>query len=305
MKPAVVEQDELRQAVRERYGAVAKGGSNGCRGPVGGCCENRVTATEATELGYSEAEKASVPDGADMGLGCGNPVALASIQAGETVLDLGSGGGFDCFLAAQRTGPSGHVIGVDMTSDMVSKARANAAKIQATNVEFRLGEIEHLPVSDSSVDLVISNCVINLSPDKAQVFREAFRVLRPGGRIAVSDMVATAPIPAELRKDLAAYTGCLAGATTVEDIETMLNAAGFTGIGVTPKDESREFIREWVSGSAVTDYVVSANIEAKKPALSDGALLNSSERSPWSSRGPGRSSSTRPRAVPSRMSASH
>jgi SAM-dependent methyltransferase len=263
VKLVPVEQDEMRAAVRQRYASVAQGQSSGCG--QGGCCDGSVTATEAGRLGYSQADKTSVPEGADLGLGCGNPVALASIRPGEMVIDLGSGGGFDCFLAAQRVGPSGRVIGIDMTADMVSRARANAAKGGFSNVEFRLGEIEHLPVADASADLIISNCVINLSPDKAQVMRETFRALKPGGRIAVSDMVATAPIPAELRTDLAAYTGCLAGAATVQELQAMLAEAGFAEIRITPKDDSREFIREWVPGSAVTDYVISANIEARKP----------------------------------------
>lgn len=259
-----MEQDALRSAVRARYGAVAKGAATGCGD--GGCCGGPVTATGAADLGYSEADETSVPEGANLGLGCGNPVALASIRPGETVLDLGSGGGFDCFLAGQRTGPAGSVIGVDMTPEMVSKARAGAAKSGITNVVFRLGEIEHLPVADSSVDLIISNCVINLSPDKPQVFREALRVLRPGGRLAVSDIVATAPIPAELRKDLAAYTGCMSGAALLDDVRAMLATAGFTDIRITPKDQSRSFIQEWAAGGSLTDYIVSANVEAKRPS---------------------------------------
>jgi SAM-dependent methyltransferase len=201
-----------------------------------------------------------------MGLGCGNPQAIAALQAGETVLDLGSGGGFDCFLAARQVGARGHVIGVDMTPDMVSKARANAAKSGDHNVEFRLGEIENLPVADASVDVIISNCVINLSPDKPRVFREALRVLKPGGRLAISDVVATAELPPQVRQDLALYTGCMAGAALVSDLEAMLRASGFTDIRITPKDESKSFIRDWAPGTDITNYVVSANIEAVKPA---------------------------------------
>jgi SAM-dependent methyltransferase len=182
------------------------------------------------------------------------------------VLDLGSGGGFDCFLAARQVGARGHVIGVDMTPDMVSKARANAAKGGDTNVEFRLGEIENLPVADASVDVIISNCVINLSPDKPRVFREALRVLKPGGRLAISDVVATAELPPAVKQDLALYTGCMAGAALVSDLEAMLRASGFTNIRITPKDESKAFISEWAPGTAITDYVVSASIEAVKPA---------------------------------------
>jgi ubiquinone/menaquinone biosynthesis C-methylase UbiE len=200
-----------------------------------------------------------------MGLGCGNPQTLAALRPGETVLDLGSGGGFDCFLAAQAVGEQGRVIGVDMTPGMVSKARDNAVKAGLRNVEFRLGEIEHLPVDDQSVDVILSNCVINLSPDKAQVFRDAFRVLKPGGRLAITDMVATAPLPESVRHDFALYTGCVAGAAVIEDLEHMLAAAGFTAICIRPRDESRTLIRAWAPGSKAEDFVVSATIEATKP----------------------------------------
>lgn len=206
-----------------------------------------------------------MPEGANMGLGCGNPQAIASLQPGETVLDLGSGGGFDCFLAAQAVGPTGQVIGVDMTPDMISKARENAAKSEAGNVEFRLGEIEHLPVADGSVDVVTSNCVINLSPDKPKVYEEIYRVLKSGGRIAVSDVVATAPLPDDVREDLALYAGCVAGASQIEEVESMLKQAGFADIRVKPLDASREMIREWAQGRPVADFIVSASIEAEKP----------------------------------------
>jgi arsenite methyltransferase len=200
-----------------------------------------------------------------MGLGCGNPHAIASLKAGETVLDLGSGGGFDCFLAARVVGETGHVIGVDMTPDMISKSRANAAHAGFTNVEFRLGEIENLPAADDSVDVIISNCVINLSPEKLRVFQEAFRVLKPGGRLAVSDVVATAQLPDEMKKDLELYAGCIAGASLMDEVEHMLGEAGFSSIRIRPKDESRAFIREWAPGMNVEDFVVSATIEAVKP----------------------------------------
>ena len=206
-----------------------------------------------------------MPVGADLGLGCGNPQAIAALQPGESVLDLGSGAGFDCFLAVRQVGESGRVIGVDMTAEMVAKARENAGEAGYVNVEFRLGEIEHLPVADASVDVIISNCVINLSPDKGQVFREAFRVLRPGGRLAISDVVATAPMPEEMRKDLALYAGCLAGAAAIDHLEAMLRETGFHQIRIQPKDESRQFIREWVPGRNIEDFIVSATIEAVKP----------------------------------------
>jgi len=199
-----------------------------------------------------------------MGLGCGNPHAIASLKEGETVLDLGSGGGFDCFLAAQAVGEAGRVIGVDMTPEMVSKARQNAANVGFENIEFRLGEIENLPVADNSVDVIISNCVINLSPEKPRVFKEALRVLKPGGRLAVLDVVATAQLPNEMKKDLALYAGCVAGAASIDELVDMLGEAGFTNIRIQPKDESREFIRDWAPGMRVEDFVVSATIEAVK-----------------------------------------
>jgi arsenite methyltransferase len=204
-----------------------------------------------------------------MGLGCGNPQAIASLKQGETVLALGSGGGFDCFLAARSVGETGRVIGVDMTPDMVGKARLNAAKLGAKNVEFRLGEIEHLPVADAGVDVIISNCVINLSPEKINVFREAFRVLKPGGRLAILDVVALQALPAEIRNDLSLISGCVGGTQKVEDIAKMLQDAGFKEINIRPKDESRHFIQEWFPGRNLENYVTSATIEAKKPSCAD------------------------------------
>jgi SAM-dependent methyltransferase len=216
-------------------------------------------------MGYTEGEIATAPDGANLGLGCGNPQAIASLRQGETVVDLGSGAGFDCFLAARQVGDSGQVIGVDMTPEMISKARENAATAGATNVSFRLGEIEHLPVADETVDVSISNCVINLSPEKPDVFNDAFRVLRSGGRLAVADVITTAPLPESVLQDLRAYTGCVSGAVSADDIEAMLAEAGFVDIRISPKDESRELVREWSSGANLEDYVVSALIEARKP----------------------------------------
>jgi ubiquinone/menaquinone biosynthesis C-methylase UbiE len=206
----------------------------------------------------------SVPAKADMGLGCGNPQAIAALKPGEVVLDLGSGGGLDCFLSARQVGPTGRVIGVDMTPEMVALARENARKGGYTNVEFRLGEIEHLPVADEQIDVILSNCVINLSPDKVEVFREAFRVLRPGGRLAISDVVATAELPLELRQDPALYAGCIAGAATVADLKAMLVETGFEQIRIQPKEESREIIRQWSPEHRPEAYVVSATIEAIK-----------------------------------------
>jgi arsenite methyltransferase len=254
--------EEIRDAVRDHYGKVAKqGASAGC---APGCCGAPQNGASG-KLGYTTGDLASVPDGADMGLGCGNPQVIAALRAGEIVLDLGSGGGFDCFLAARQVGPGGRVIGVDMTPDMITKARRNAETLGTTNVEFRLGEIEHLPVIDASVDVIISNCVINLAPDKAAVFREAFRVLKPGGRLAISDVVAFREPPAELKGQLAAVTGCIAGAGSVDAIRAALAEAGFGEAAVDVKEESREFIRDWMPGSHAEDFVASATVQAMKP----------------------------------------
>ncbi len=262
-----VKHDEIRQAVRQNYGQVAQfesacGCAPSCCG--GGAAQDSAKAL-SVGLGYSQQDVDAVPDGANMGLGCGNPQAIAALKPGEVVLDLGSGGGFDSFLAARQVGESGHIIGVDMTPDMVSKARNNAQKGDYANVEFRLGEIEHLPVADATVDVIISNCVINLSPDKGQVFRDAFRVLKPGGRLAISDVVATAVLPEEARRDLSLYTGCIAGASLIGELEAMMKSAGFDRVRITPKDDSRAFIRDWAPGRKIEDFVVSANIEAVKP----------------------------------------
>lgn len=258
--------DVIRDAVRQRYGDIARvGGGCGCGTGASSCCGPASAGTPPLNLGYSPEETASAPDGANLGLGCGNPLALASLQPGQTVLDLGSGAGFDCFLAARAVGETGRVIGVDMTPEMVSKARANAVNGKYANVEFRIGEIEHLPVADASADVIISNCVINLSPDKPQVFREAFRVLKPGGRLAISDIVATAPLPEPVRNDLALYTGCMAGAVQAGELEALLAAAGFVGMRIRPKEQSRAFIHDWAPERGVEDFVVSATIEAVKP----------------------------------------
>jgi arsenite methyltransferase len=250
--------ETIREAVRRRYGATARGESSSCGNK---CC----TSTSVDTLGYSTEQSAIAPEAANLGLGCGNPLAIASLQPGQTVLDLGSGAGFDCFLAARAIGPSGTVIGVDMTHEMVAKARENARKNGFSNVEFRFGEIEALPVADESVDVIISNCVINLSPEKPRAFREAYRVLKPGGRLAVADIVATATLPDEVRGDWAAYTGCMAGASQIGDPEEMLRKAGFEKIKIAAKDTSGSFIREWLPGKQIEDYLVSATIEAVKP----------------------------------------
>ncbi len=266
-----VKADEVRQQVRSSYAQVAEASNSGsCCGVESGCCgvasDEAINTLISTRLGYSEEDIRKVPDGADMGLGCGNPRAIAGLQPGETVLDLGSGGGFDCFLAAEEVGATGHVIGVDMTPEMLSKARANADRGGYDNVEFRLGEIEHLPVENDAVDIIMSNCVINLSPDKPQVFREMFRVLRPGGRLAITDVVASAELPGDMKNDPALHAGCMAGASLIDELEDMMRTAGFIDIRITPRDESREFIRDWAPGRGVEDYVVSASIEAVRPA---------------------------------------
>jgi arsenite methyltransferase len=260
----LIHEDQIRQQVRERYGAIARNEESGC-GCTPSCCSPAASPTPPESLGYAATDTTAVPEGAEMGLGCGNPTAIAAIQPGETIIDLGSGGGFDCFLAANQTGPTGKVIGVDMTPEMISKARANASKASTSNVEFRLGEIENLPVADSSADLIISNCVLNLSPNKPQVLREVFRVLKTGGRVAISDIVATAPIPEDLRNDLAAHTGCVAGASTDDNLAAWLRDAGFTKVEVRINEASRAFINAWVPGRNAGDYVASATILAIKP----------------------------------------
>jgi len=260
--------DEIREAVRKNYSKVAENNCGCVSETENSCCApilNNSFSHISSKLGYSQKDLQTVPEGANLGLGCGNPQAIASIKKGETVLDLGSGAGFDVFLAANQLENTGLAIGVDMTPTMISKARGNARKGKYNNVEFRLGEIENLPVADNSVDVVISNCVINLSPEKQKVFNEVFRVLKPGGRIAVSDVIATADIPEELQNDLELYSSCTLGASTIEKLEAVLARAGFTRIKISPKDESREFIRDWVPGANIHDYVVSATIEAIKP----------------------------------------
>jgi SAM-dependent methyltransferase len=250
--------EQIKDMVRSHYAAVAVGNA--------GCCGPAATPQQTScEMGYSEVELASVPEGANLGLGCGNPQAIAAMRPGEIVVDLGSGAGFDCFLAARRVGPDGRVIGVDMTHEMLKKARDNAARAGFANVEFRLGAIEHLPIADNTADVVISNCVINLVPDKEQVYREALRVLKPGGRIAISDVVNIAPLPPGLASDQALLWGCIAGGASADQIEQWLAAAGFADIRITVKPESRELVKSWAPGSGAEDHVASAMIEAQKP----------------------------------------
>jgi arsenite methyltransferase len=265
-------QNRIRQAVRERYAGIAGQKAAGC------CCNTPSTInngktisaeTVSRALGYSEDDTQSAPDGANLGLGCGNPRAIAGLKSGETVMDLGSGAGFDCFLAAKNVGRSGRVIGVDMTPEMVEKARQHAQTSGISNVEFRLGEIEHLPAADNSIDVIMSNCVINLSPDKSAVFNEAFRVLKPGGRLAVSDIVATKPLPPNIRHNLSLLTGCVGGAECIEDVKRLLWEAGFKDVRIELLAQSREFIKEWFPGYGIEDHIVSASISAIKPVESN------------------------------------
>lgn len=263
-----IDKDTIRDQVRERYGEIGKEKESSCccSGSNSPCCGTAKSAEEISqELGYSTTELNAAPEGANLGLGCGNPQAIAALRTGETVLDLGSGGGFDAFLAAQKVGSSGKVIGVDMTAEMVNRARGNAAKGGYTNVEFRLGEIENLPVRDDHVDVIMSNCVINLSPDKQRVFDEAFRVLKQGGRLAISDVVAVAEMPAAIKDDVDLTCSCVSGAATAAEIERMLLNSGFAEISIEIKEESREFINDWDEDIAVGDYVISAMIQARKP----------------------------------------
>lgn len=256
----------IRSAVRKNYGAIAlRGSGGGCCSGSCGCAGNAKTIGDSSrKIGYAESDLSGVPSDSNMGLGCGNPLAIAALKEGETVLDLGSGGGFDCFLARRQVGETGRVIGVDMTPEMIRLARKNAAESGYANVEFRLGEIEHLPLADGSADVIISNCVINLSPEKARVFREAYRVLKPGGRLSVSDVVAFRELPETIKQDLALTAGCIAGAETADKIQKMLLDAGFSGIKIVPKENSKDIIDSWLPGRNLGDLVASMIIEAKK-----------------------------------------
>lgn len=258
--------EDIRDYIRKNYAQVAnKGAGNGCCGGGCSCSGPSLNINEASiKIGYTEGDLLNAPIEANMGLGCGNPIAIAAIKEGEVVLDLGSGGGFDCFLAQRQVGDTGYVIGVDMTPDMIKLARKNAEDSGYTNIEFRLGEIEHLPVADNSVDVIISNCVINLSLDKQQVFREAFRVLKPGGRLSTSDVVATAQLPEKIKQDLSLIASCIGGAEYVDDIKQMLQNAGFKDIVMTPKNNSREIVKSWAPNKNIEDFVASYTIEAIK-----------------------------------------
>ncbi len=271
------QQEIIRTAVRENYGKIAEGIRGGCCGPK----TNEPDVMLAEVAGYEQDDLSVLPDGANMGLSCGNPVALASLCPGEVVLDLGSGGGFDVFIAARRVGSSGRVIGVDMTPEMLSKARRNVDSFRERtgldNVEFRLGEIEHLPLADNSVDVIISNCVINLSPDKPQVWREISRVLRPGGRVAVSDLALLRPLPQAIREMVEALVGCIAGAVLADETEHMAQEAGLVDIALECKNGYIDAISSWKDplfqkitkalpeGSKVSEFITSLAVNARKP----------------------------------------
>jgi arsenite methyltransferase len=266
---------DIRKEVKKKYGQIAAGsGSCGCSSSSG-CCGTAPSAEElSASVGYTPAELAAIPEGANLGLGCGNPVALASLKAGETVLDLGSGGGIDCFLAARKVGSAGRVIGVDMTAEMIDLARANAKKSALKNVEFRLGEIENLPVEDKTIDAVISNCVINLSIDKEKVFREIYRILKPGGRMMVSDIVLDGELPEKVKTSVAAYTGCIGGALQRRDYLDAMAKAGFTNVEIVAEDrvpvdlwadfpeEAKTLSREEIK--AALGLIASVKVSARK-----------------------------------------
>ncbi len=275
--------DTTREQVRQGYAKIAQGGCCGPSGSGGGCCGATAFTPQklAQAIGYTSDELASTPNESNMGLSCGNPTAIASLQPGEVVLDLGAGGGFDCFVAGPKVGPRGRVIGVDMTADMLLKARGNTQiyreRTGLDNVEFRLGEIESLPVADSSVDVVISNCVLNLSPDKPRVWREIARVLRPGGRVAVSDLALVRPLPPAVKQDVEALIGCVAGAVLVDETRLMARAAGLSEVTLTPKPEYIDAMTNWEdplyraivenlpAGSKPSDYITSLDVSAVKP----------------------------------------
>jgi SAM-dependent methyltransferase len=262
--------DTIKDLVRARYGGIAASAASSCCAPAAAtsCCDTVPVPdlnAKARDIGYSDEELAAVPDGANLGLGCGNPLAIAAMKPGEVVVDLGSGAGFDCLLAARQVGATGRLIGIDMTHEMLKKARENADKVGASNVEFRLGELEHLPIADDTADVIISNCVINLVPDKAQVFREAYRALKPGGRVSVSDVLNIAFLPEDLRADPALLCGCIAGAISAERTEALLREAGFVDVEIAVKPESRQTVASWAPGRGIEKCVASAMVEARKP----------------------------------------
>ena len=271
-------ENEIKNDVKRTYGKIASSDRANLNVIDSSCCSTSNSSLESSccgtagnsneiskQLGYSQDELNSVPEGSNLGLGCGNPQAITSISEGETVLDLGSGAGFDAFLAVSKVGNTGKVIGVDMTPEMVNKANENIKKRNFTNVEFKLGEIENLPLENNTIDVIISNCVINLSPDKSKVYDEAFRVLKNGGRLAVSDIVSKQEMTEEMKQDSGAYCACISGASSVSEIEGMLKKSGFDHIKIEPKSTSGEFIKNWSDKFASENYIVSASITALKP----------------------------------------
>jgi SAM-dependent methyltransferase len=275
-----MKEEKIRKMVREGYAKILKKETSCCDTTQYSCCSTPSTEEISKRIGYSEEEIESVPEGSNLGLGCGNPVALASLKKGEIVLDLGSGGGFDCFLAANKVGKQGKVIGVDMTPEMIDKARENARKSKYENVEFRLGEIENLPIADGSVDIVISNCVINLSPNKKRVFEEAFRVLKPKGRLMISDIVLLKELPEAIRKNIQAYIGCLSGAEIKDNYLKMIEDSGFKEVKIIQENHfpaediandptAQEIIK--TSKTSINEFkktansVVSVRVSALKP----------------------------------------
>ncbi|MGB3860503.1 MAG: arsenite methyltransferase [Candidatus Aminicenantaceae bacterium] len=275
-----MKEEKIKEFVKNRYANFARKGSSCCE-PSPSCCgDTDMASTISQKIGYSDEELKSIPDGANLGLGCGNPIALASLKEGETVLDLGAGAGFDCFLAANQVGEKGKVIGIDMTPEMIEKARENAKKGNYTNVEFKLGEIEDLPIADESADIIISNCVINLSPDKPKVFEEAFRVLKPGGRLMVSDIVLLKELPDFIKESIDAYVSCVSGALLKEDYIAVIKNAGFQDVGIIDEtsfpadyintDPIVESIKEYISVTPekikeVARSVVSIKVSGNKP----------------------------------------
>lgn len=269
---------DIKEAVRDRYAGHATKATSCCspsvtRAGAASCCGS-TGASVSEQLGYDADDLAGIPEGADLGLGCGNPLALLELRVGDTVVDLGSGGGIDCFIAAKQVGATGRVIGVDMTPEMIARARRNAESVGATNVEFRLGEIEHLPVEDGTVDAIISNCVVNLVPDKEQVFRDAFRVLKPGGRLSVSDIVVLGEMPLQIRDSAEAYVSCLSGAILRDEYLRLIEAAGFTGVTVT--DEKSFALDDVVADDIVEEFARQSN--ASREELEAAAALFQSIR---------------------------
>ena len=268
--------NDIKKAVRKSYAKAAKKKSSCCEPVTSSCCgDTSTTQSLSKSMGYTEEELKSVPEGANLGLGCGNPVAIASLKPDEVVLDLGSGAGFDCFLAAKKVGKKGTVIGVDMTPEMIDKARENAEKGGYRNVEFRLGEIEHLPAADNSVDVVISNCVINLSIDKTKVLKDAYRVLKPGGRISISDLALLKELPEKIRNSIEAYVGCIGGAILIEEYKNAVKAAGFKDVKFSIKKacnynkDTKETIEKTLAKApeelqSLTEHVASVYIEGYK-----------------------------------------